>query len=78
MYTDQLRSARNLATNLIKNVCSDFTENLIQENSSDQGKLLEVSKRLLNPFPPPVSKSMLANGMYLIILKNDVHRWRSW
>lgn len=78
MYTDQLRSARNFATNLIKNVRSDFTENLIQENSSDQGKLLEVSKRLLNPFPPPVSKSMLANGMYLIILKNDVHRWRSW
>ena len=73
MYTAQLRSARNLGANLIKNVRSDFTENLIQENSSDQGKLLEVSKQLLNPFPKPVSKSMLENGMYLIILKNDVH-----
>ena len=73
MYTAQFRSARNLGANLIKNVRSDFTENLIQENSSDQGKLLEVSKQLLNPFPKPVSKSMLANGMYLIILKNDVH-----
>ena len=47
---------------------SDFYENLTQENNSDQGKLFKISKQLLNqsfdvPFPPHVSKSMLANDM---------------
>ena len=64
----EYKSARNFATNLIKKAHSDFYENLIQENSSDQGKLFKISKQLLNqsfevPFPPHVSKSMLANVM---------------
>ena len=47
---------------------SDFYENLTQENNSDQGKLFKISKQLLNqsfdvPFPPHVSKSMLANDI---------------
>ena len=64
----EYKSARNFATNLIKKARSDFYENLIQENSSDQGKLFKISKQLLNqsfevPLPPHVSKSMLANEM---------------
>ena len=64
----EYKSARNFATDLIKKARSDFYENLIQENSSDQGKLFKISKQLLNqsfevPFPPHVSKSMLANEM---------------
>ena len=52
-------------TNLIKKAHSDFYENLIQENSSDQGKLFKILKQLLNqsfevPFPPHESKLMLA------------------
>ena len=62
------KSARNFATNLIKKARSDFYENLIQENSSDQGKLFKISKHLSNqslavPFPLHVSKSILANEM---------------
>ena len=53
---------------MIKIARSDFCENLIQETSSDQGKLFKFSKQLLNrsfdvPFSPHVSKSMLANEM---------------
>ena len=64
----EYKSARNFATNLIKKARSDFYENLIQENSSVQGKLFKISKQLLNqsfevPFPPHVSTSMLANEM---------------
>ena len=33
-------------TNLIKKAHSDFYENLIQENSSDQGKLFKILKQL--------------------------------
>ena len=69
--TDDLttyKSARNFANNLIKKARFDFYPNLIQENSSDQGKLFRVSKRLLNQnshvlFPPHFSKAMLANEM---------------
>ena len=50
---------------MIKKARSDFFENLTQENSSDQGKLFKISKQLNQrfdvPFPPHVSKSMLAN-----------------
>ena len=51
---------------MIKKARSDFYENLIWENSSDQGKLFKISTHLLNqsldvPFPPHVSKSMLAD-----------------
>ena len=42
------KSARNFATNLIKNARFDFYHNLIQENSSDQGKLFRISKQFLN------------------------------
>ena len=45
--TDDLteyKSARNFATNLIKKARSNFYEHLIQENSSDQGKLFKISK----------------------------------
>ena len=64
----EYKSARNYATNLIKKARSDFYENLIQENSSDQRELFKISKQLLNQsfevlFPPHVSKSMLANEM---------------
>ena len=64
----EYKSARNFAANLIKKARSDFSENLIQENSSDQGKLFKISKQLLNQsvdvsFPRHVSKSMLANEM---------------
>ena len=64
----EYKSARNFATNLIKKARSDFYENLIQENSTDQRELLKISKQLLNQsfevlFPPHVSKSMLANEM---------------
>ena len=64
----EYKSGRNVSTNLIKIGRSDFWENLIQETSSDQGKLFKISKHLLNqsfdvPFPPHVSKSMLANEM---------------
>ena len=53
---------------MIKKARSDFYENLIQENSSDQRELLKISKQRLNQsfevlFPPHVSKSMLANKM---------------
>ena len=62
------KSARNFATNLMKKARFDFYQNLIQENSSDQGKLFRVSKQLLNqncevPLPPHFSKTMLANEM---------------
>ena len=64
----EYKSARNLTTNFIKIARSDFYENLIEETSSDQGKLFTIFKQLLNqsfhvPFPPHVSKSMLANEM---------------
>ena len=64
----EYKSERNVSTNLIKIARSDFCENLIQETSSDQGKLFKISKQLLNqsfevPFHPHVSKSMLANEM---------------
>ena len=53
---------------MIKKARSDFYENLIQENSSDQGKPFKISKQFLNqsfkvPFPPHVSRSMLAHEM---------------
>ena len=62
------KSARNFATNLIKKARFDFYHNLIQENSSDQGKLFRISKQLLNqnfdvPLPPHSSKAILANEM---------------
>ena len=62
------KSARNFATNLIKKARFEFYHNLIQENSSDQGKLFRISKQLLNqnsdvPLPPHSSKAMLANEM---------------
>ena len=48
----------------------DVYHNLIQENSSDQGKLFGVSKQLLNhrfdfPFPPHSRKAMLGSEINL-------------
>ena len=64
----QICKKLRLPTNLIKKGRSDLYENIIQENSSDQGKLFKISKQLLNqsfevPFSPHVSKSRLANEM---------------